>query len=376
MKFLPLIVKNLMRNRRRVLLTVFSMAISLFLFSALEEARESANRALDKAASSPRLVCLNNSGLAYFLPHSYKAKLQVIRHVEEVAGWSYFGGVYRNPSDQITGFASDETALDRMFPDWGITLQMAGKFAEIKTAAMVSPDLMRKYGWKVGDPVMLRSSIAALYSHTLSFTIVGELSPQGPAQLFIFRDDYLDQVERRSPVSYYWIRLDRLESAAATIRAIDDSFRNSDNETNTETERSYAAYLLSSYRTIFAVFEGISVIALVSMFLVAMNTAAMSVRERRFEFAVMRALGFNSTRILALILGESWLMGLLGAILAVACSVVFVALIPGIASAGIGFSGAVAAVELAIASVIGIASGLVPGVSAVRGAITQVLRAP
>jgi cell division protein FtsX len=35
MKFLPIILRNLARNRRRTLLTVLSFGVSLFIFAAL-----------------------------------------------------------------------------------------------------------------------------------------------------------------------------------------------------------------------------------------------------------------------------------------------------------------------------------------------------
>lgn len=358
---------------------MIGMTFQAKVFSMLEAARDIVNRVLDASSASPRLVCHNSGGLAYFLPHSYKAKLVGRPHVEEVAGWSYFGGVYRSPSDQITTFASDNTALDRLFPDWGITPAMTRQFAQIRTAAIASPDLMRKFGWHIGQTVMLRSTITALYQHTLSFTIVGELGARGPGQLFIFRDDYLDEVEGHSPVSYFWIRLDKLASAPAVIADIDDSFHNSGSQTQTETERSYAASLLSSYRALIAVFEAISVIILITMLLVAANTAAMSIRERRREIALMRALGFDSTRVLAALLSECWIVGMLGGVVGAGAAFAMLRIAPIVfpnADVRVQMSGFVIVLSLAIASAIGLVSGIGPGYSAVRGRITQVLRTP
>jgi len=48
------------------------------------------------------------------------------------------------------------------------------------------------------------------------------------------------------------------------------------------------------------------------------NTSAISVRERRIEMATLRMLGFHRRTILALILGESVLIGLIGGALAIA----------------------------------------------------------
>ena len=48
--------------------------------------------------------------------------------------------------------------------------------------------------------------------------------------------------------------------------------------------------------------------------LVAMNTAAMSIRERRSEIAIMRAIGFPRRTIVGLLIAESMTIGLAGGI--------------------------------------------------------------
>jgi len=53
-------------------------------------------------------------------------------------------------------------------------------------------------------------------------------------------------------------------------------------------------------------FAGIVVIVIA---LVSANTAAMAVRERRHELAVMRAVGFTRRALVAFILAEGMLMG-------------------------------------------------------------------
>ncbi len=56
-------------------------------------------------------------------------------------------------------------------------------------------------------------------------------------------------------------------------------------------------------------------IVVLTIGLVAANTAAMSIRERRGEIAVMRSMGFPARTILSLLLAESLLIGLIGGII-------------------------------------------------------------
>ena len=53
-KYLALILKNLTRNKKRTLLTVFSIAVSLFIFSALVSLPTVANQILADTAASDR----------------------------------------------------------------------------------------------------------------------------------------------------------------------------------------------------------------------------------------------------------------------------------------------------------------------------------
>ena len=375
---LRLISLNLLRNRRRTLLTVFSISVSIVLFNTYVALHRTVERILDAAAASPRLVCHNVGGLAYFLPKAYKQKLVGRRHIEAVAGWSYFGGVYRTPSDQITAFASDSDHLAELFPDWGITPQMAQQFESTKTAAIVSSDLMTRYAWKLGEVVMLRSTITALYRQPLSFTITGALPGSGPSQLFIFRNDYLEQVNRRvPPVSYFWIRVDKMQNNVDVIKDIDALFDNSAYETQTETESSYVGGLLRQWSSILWVLEAVSVVSLITMALVAANTAAMSIRERQSEIAVMRAIGFDSRRIVVFLIGECWAIGLLGGL--TGCIIGAIAfdsithLLP-VAEVDVRLSAAVALESLVAACLIGILSGLFPTIAAVRRNLVDALR--
>jgi putative ABC transport system permease protein len=74
----------------------------------------------------------------------------------------------------------------------------------------------------------------------------------------------------------------------------------------------------------FSLFEILGVIIVITVGLVAANTAAMSIRERRGEIAVMRSLGFSAGIILATLLAESFLIGLMGGL--VGCGAAFLAL--------------------------------------------------
>jgi len=113
--------------------------------------------------------------------------------------------------------------------------------------------------------------------------------------------------------------------------------------------------------------------------LVAANTAAMSIRERRSEIAVMRSIGFTSRTILSLLICESLTISLLGGLLG--CGAGFLALrvfssvVPSLGGLPMQMPSLVLVDALAISALIGIVSAAVPACSAARRNIVDALRA-
>jgi putative ABC transport system permease protein len=92
----------------------------------------------------------------------------------------------------------------------------------------------------------------------------------------------------------------------------DSMFANSAAETKTTTEKGFVEGFAKQMGDIGAIMIAILVAVLFTMLLVAANTMAQSVRERTSEMGVLKTLGFSNTSILALVLGESLLIAVLG----------------------------------------------------------------
>jgi len=106
-KLFRLVLRNLVRNRRRSVLTTLSIALSLFVFTTLTNIPRIADRVLEVSSSSPRIVCHSKSGFTVPLPESHRAAISRIPHVVAISAWSYYGGIYRDPSEQFGNFAVD-----------------------------------------------------------------------------------------------------------------------------------------------------------------------------------------------------------------------------------------------------------------------------
>jgi putative ABC transport system permease protein len=376
MKFTMLVLKNLLRSKRRTLLTVFSIAVSLFIFSALVSFPTLAREILADRASSLRLAVHNKAGVTYSMPEAYKQRIAATPHVIAVVPESWFGGIYHELNDQFPNLAVDADQVDLMWDDWGISRAVFEDFKRLRTACLVSGGTMKRFNLHLGQQIQLRGTV---YPFNVTLKIVGVMNDKAPPNFLLFRRDYLEEAAGRPGfVSMFWVRSDKSENIPQIIASIDEQFANSMAETRSESEAAFMGAFAQGYRAFFELAEILGLIVVLTIGLVAANTAAMSIRERRSEIAIMRSIGFRSGTILGLLLGESLIIGLSGGILGCASAYVILKVFA-IGSPAIGISNLqmppIVVVEaLGAACLIGLLSAWFPARSAARQNIVDALR--
>jgi putative ABC transport system permease protein len=188
--------------------------------------------------------------------------------------------------------------------------------------ALVGEQTMRKFGWKVGQNVTLKGSA---FPVDLTFQIVGEI-PARAAIRWCCGSTTSTSEESLQPrpgwpfsgfpfVGMVWVAGRPPENVERIMRDIDALFHNSEAETAAETERSFFQNFMSSFQGFIRVILGVGFLVVAAVVLIAANTSAMGVRERIPEIAVLKSLGFRRRPILAVLLSESMLQGLVGGII-------------------------------------------------------------
>ncbi|MGH7864626.1 MAG: ABC transporter permease [Candidatus Binataceae bacterium] len=379
MKIFRLANRNLFRNRRRTLFTLISISVSLFIFAALTSLPIVVNQILRDRAGSLRLVVMPKAGYFYALPEAYMKRIRAVLHVEAVVGVNPFLGYYRGPDDQVPSIAIDPEQITQVMPDFGISPAAARQYKSVRGAALVGSILLTRYGWHVGDNVTVRGTI---YPVNAELRIVGTLGDKAPPYAMLFRRDYLEELlGRPATVNFFWVKVDSSAAIPSIIAAIDEDFANSSAETHTDSEVSLGESKLSEFRLLFDGAQVLAALVLVTIGLVATNTGAMSVRERRHEFAVMRTLGFTRGEILGALLAEGLGMAAIGGILGCTAAWGALKLMPYVAGALgplvmiLSLSPRVVALSMTAAFAIGVVSNLVPGIAALRRDIADGLRA-
>jgi len=315
MKFIGLILKSARRSKRRTALTMISVALAVFLFAALRAVLDGFD-AVSAASSATRIVTIRSTSLIFSMPTTHGEAIKSTPGVRDVTWANWFGGIYKDPKNFFGQFAIEPESYLRIYPEVIISPEEKRAFLEDRTGCLVGDGLAKKYGWHVGDRIVLQPGIPTYGSLDYPFTIRGIYRAGSSAvdnQSMLFQWKYAD--ERSSPkgqVGWYVAEVANPDQAAQVASAIDQKFANSPYETKTDTEQAFSASFASMLGNINLLLGSVALAVVLSTLFVAGNTMAMSVRERTTEIAVMRTLGFPAATVFLLVVGEGILVALAG----------------------------------------------------------------
>jgi putative ABC transport system permease protein len=383
-RFLPLVWRNLGRNKTRSALTGAAITLAIALVCVLRTMPGGLDNFLSTLAKNTRVSVHNEAGIVYALPYSYLQKVRSVPGVVEATSWTWFGGAFEEEKGvTFPNFAVDAETTGVVYEDLGIAPEQLEAFRRQRDAALVGRLTLQKYGWKIGDRITLKSTV---FPVDLEVQIVGEIPAAADPRLWLQRE-YLSQALAARGVSFdlvnmVWARVDQAERVNEVMRTIDELFRNSEAETASETERSFFGNLFGNLQGFVLVILIVTGMVTLCIVFIAANTASMSIRERVGEIAVMKALGFRWRALFGMLVAEA---ALLATLAGVAGTALTLALAQGLERVA-GFSpqlgplasfivtNAILVEGLFLACFIGIVSGLVPALGASRRSVAATLR--
>lgn len=385
MTYTRLVLRNLFRHPLRTSLTTLSIGLSIFLVCAVLTLPTAMNAILDRAASNQRISVHHKAGLTYWLPLSFVQRVRSIPGVSGVNQFSWFGGIYDEPKNMFPNFAVDPETVGAVWPDYGIAPEALERFKRVRNGALVGSELMTQFGWRVGQQVTLRGTI---FPVDLTFEILGTIPASGGSRLFWFNRTYLEEAMEAKGgmknVGMIWLRAERPELVDGIIARVDALFRNSEAEVAAETEKAFFATFMNQLTGLMRVILIVGFLVVGAVVLIAANTSAMGVRERIPEIAILKSLGFRRRPILAALLVESMLQGLVGGLLGAgsAYAILEALRIAGKTGnnaflgplGGFRMSPAVAVEGVAVALVVGLVAGIVPAWNGARINVVEAMR--
>jgi putative ABC transport system permease protein len=381
MKFSRLILANLFRKKVRLLLTVGSFAVALFLFAFLGVVNDAFSRGAD-VSGADRLVIINRTSIINTVPLSYRDQILRIPGVKYITHNNWFGGIYQDEKNFFPQFVIDPENQRQVFPELVVPDEQWNNFLKDRNGAIVGAATMKRFGWKIGDRIPIRNTLYGLAGTAWEFNIDGVYHGKDPeddeTQFWFQWDAFEERVPERvkGQIGWYVLRLDNPDDAVRVAKTIDNMFMNSPYETRTETESAFAAGWVKQFGNIKFLIVSIGTVVFFTLLLVTGNTMAISVRERTPEIAVLKAIGFSDRAVLGFIVGESLVIAILGcvglllAMLAIpVLSRALAGMLPSLViSPKVLISGAIAAL------VVGLASAILPGIGAMRMRVVNALR--
>lgn len=377
MKYLPLLFVNLGRKKIRSMLTIGSFAIALFLFGLLGVIHMAFYQGVE-VAGVDRLIVRNKTSLIMPLPIAYKQRLLQLDGVKDVTFATWFGGVYQDPKNFFPQFAVDVETYRNMYPEFVIADDQWQAFVGDRQGCIVGSKTFERFGWKIGDRIPIQASIyRGVWDFNIRGIYDGKRDADDTTQLW-FQYDYLNE---RTPfqkdfVGWYTVRVADPDKAAQTARTIDERFVNSSFETTTETEKAFMAGFAKQFGNIKLIIFSVGIVVLFTLLLVTGSNMSLSVRERTSEIAILKTVGFGPGKILALILSESTAYAVIGGALGLGLCKLFT--LSGDPTNGMlpvfYLSFETFALGCGITATVGLFSGLIPAVIAMRMNIVDAMR--
>ncbi len=392
-RFLPLVVRNLGRNKLRSALTGGAILLAIALVCVLRTMPAAFDAILNRLSNNTRISIHHTAGIVYSMPYAYLNKVRSIPGVVDAVSWTWFGGAI-DPDKGVTfpNFAVDADHIAAVYEDYAIDPEEYSDFQRSRTGALVGVRAMTENGWKLGDVVTLKSTI---YPVELEFTIAGtipgakmlEAGASTGLPVFWFHREYLVEALRAQGVEFdqlgnIWARIDDPAKVTGVMQQVDEMFRNSEAETVSETEKSFFTSFFSQVQGLLVVIQAVALLVTLCIVFIAANTASMTVRERMREIAVLRAIGFGRNLLFGMLLAEAALLSTVAGSIGVLASLGLAKWLAAIGGSNPAMgpltafivTNAVIVQGLFLAFLIGIVTGAIPAFGASRRSVALTLR--
>ena len=307
------VTKNAFRNKRRSILTVLSIAFSLLLLTLMMTIWRAFYLDEGSAESAERLVVRHRVSLTFNLPGFYREKIRSVPGVVAVAPISWFGGIYKDqkPENFFAQFGTDPEEFFKVYRDIKLPEDQQIAWQRDRQGVIVDDTLANKYGWKLGDRIVLQGTI---YPVDLELYVRGIFTSYPDAKAVYFNSKYVEEAVAffKGQAGTFTILAASPGDVSRIASAVDDMFRNSPQPTKSESEKAFGLEFVAMLGNVKAFILMICSAVVFATLLVSANTMAMSIRERTREVAVLKTLGFTRQSVLGLFVSESVALAVAG----------------------------------------------------------------
>mgnify|MGYP001259174678 FL=1 len=384
MKYWIIILAALNRKRWRTGLTISSLVIAFLLFGLLRSVAVVFTEDIELSGDD-RLVVASKYSIIDSMPISYLQRIKSIENVDIVAHQDWFGGTYIDRANFFPKWPVPPKDFLDIYQEFNISSEQKEAFITTRTGMIAGKKLAERFNWKIGDRIPVIGDIYYMSngSNLWEFDLVGiftDIENPGNEEQVFMNYQYFDEAREsytKGTVGNFIVKLDSKDAGPRVAQEIDAMFANSMDETKTYTEKAYQQMFASQIGDIGLIMNSILAAVFFTILLVTGNTMSQSIRERTSELAVFKTIGFSDMTMLILVLIESMVLCLIGAILGLGITAL---LMPGLSELISVSLGEISLDSSVIISGIGIAivtafiSGFPPALGAMRLKVVDALR--
>ena len=310
MRFLPLIWSGIWRRPGRAILIFLQVCVAFALFGVLQGLKSGVEHAIGESRAD-LLIVHGNLSLIDSLPLGLLEQIKSVPGVKVVAPVELFLATYQKPSQNVglVAIPPEEGWLSAF--TFTIAPEYVAAFRKTRTGTIIREGLAKKYGWKVGDHIPLKSTTAQMNGSTdWTFDVVGTYTDSdlgGGNDTLLINYAYFDEARLigKGTVKHFNVAVSDPRLAVSVADEIDRRFANSANETRTESLRELAQAQMQSIGDLNFLIRAILSAVLVALLFATATMMMQSTRERIPEFAVLKTLGFTDRAVFIFILAEA-----------------------------------------------------------------------
>jgi putative ABC transport system permease protein len=377
MTFFQLMRRNACRKRFRATLLMFSVGIAFLIYALTASFLGGSQGAA--GASDNLLGVFNKSGRGLPLPFAYLNRIAADGDVAAVAYTARMRGFVEVEKNVVMTSAVDPRSIAAANGDeLGLTSALIAALEEGRDRVLVGRALAEAQGWSVGQRISVTSQlIKADGSRDWSFVIAGIFEGANASTdtyFMLARYDTINAARARDKdtVDAFVVRPRQGVSPGVLAARIDALFANSAAQTRTQSEKQFLEAFLRQFADVGLIVGLVVGAAFVTILMITVNTMLSAVRERSFEIGVMKVLGFSQGRIMTLVLGETLFIfatGGAGGLLLAKLATLLIG-----PEFGFAFSLSVLLKSVTIIAGLGLLTGLLPAINAMRLPIVNAFR--
>lgn len=310
----PYVFRQITRNPVRSSLTVAGIAISMFLFMAVQSMSRGVALATRQSANDTTLIVYREDRYCPAtsqLPQDYQRRISEIEGVTSVIPMKIVVSNCRTSLDVVTfrGVPRAEF-LERSGLGFEVVAGSIDDWLSRTDAALVGETLANRRGLRPG----MRFDAAGITAWVAGIIRSPDAQDQNTAYTSL-EFVQLAGRDQRGVVTQFNVKVAEASMLERVARRIDDTFSTAQEPTSTYSERAFIGHVASDLIELVGFARWLGVGCLAAVLALVGNSIVLSVQSRVSEHAVLQTLGFNGRLVAGLIVMEGLLLSLAGGVL-------------------------------------------------------------